>query len=51
MRFVEANGEGGIVKSNRKELHQLADHMDAVRYAVNHKDVMKWIRWRQKAYV
>lgn len=51
MRFVEANGEGGIVKSNRKELHQLADHMDAVRYAINHKDVMKWIRWRQKMYI
>lgn len=51
MRFVEANGEGSIVKSNRKDLHQLADHLDALRYAVNHKSVMNWIRWRQKAYI
>tara|TARA_R110000868_G_scaffold334194_1_gene594869 strand:+ start:396 stop:1727 length:1332 start_codon:yes stop_codon:yes gene_type:complete len=51
MRFVEANGEGGIIKSNRKDLHQLADHFDCVRYAVNHKDVMNWIRWRQKLYI
>lgn len=51
MRFVEANGEGGIVKSNRKDIHQHADHLDCLRYAVNHKDVMKWIRWRQKAFM
>ena len=48
MRFVEADGTGSIVKSNRKEGHQRADHMDAVRYLVHHKSVQNFIVWRQK---
>jgi len=48
LRFVEADGAGGIVKSNRKHEHERADHLDAVRYAVNHKSVMNWIKMRQK---
>ena len=47
LRFVEANGEGGLVKENRKNIHERADHMDCVRYAVNHKAVSDWIKFNQ----
>ncbi len=48
MKFVEADGEGGIVKTNRKHAHEKADHLDAVRYLVNHDAVQRYIRYRQK---
>jgi len=48
LRFVEADGTGSIAKSNRKHEHERADHMDAVRYLVNHEKVQKWIKFRQK---
>lgn len=51
MKFVEADGEGGIVKTNRKHAHEKADHLDAVRYLVNHDAVQKYIRYRQKLYI
>ena len=47
LRFVEANGEGGIVKENRKNIHERADHLDAFRYAVNHKAIQDWIKFNQ----
>lgn len=47
LRFVEADGEGKIIKENRKNIHQRADHLDCVRYAVNHKAVKDWIRMNQ----
>lgn len=47
LRFVEANGEGGIVKDNRKNIHERADHLDAFRYAVNHKAIQDWIKFNQ----
>jgi len=47
LRFVEANGEGGLVKENRKNIHERADHMDCLRYAVNHKAVSDWIKFNQ----
>lgn len=47
LRFVEADGEGKLVKENRKNIHERADFMDAVRYAVNHKAVNDWIKMNQ----
>ena len=51
LRFVEANGEGGIVKENRKNIHERADHLDAFRYAINHKSVQDWIKFNQSLRV
>lgn len=48
LRFVEADGQGNIVKSNRKHEHERADHMDCVRYLINHDKMQKWIKYRQK---
>jgi hypothetical protein len=51
MRFVEADGTGSIIKSNRKDIHQLADHLDCVRYLVNHHSVKQYLKYRQKMYI
>ena len=51
MRFVEADGTGAIIKANRKDAHQTADHIDCVRYLVNHDEVAKYLKYRQKLYI
>jgi len=51
MRFVEADGTGSIVKKNRKDIHQLADHLDCVRYLVNHGSVQRYLQYRQKMHI
>lgn len=48
MRFVEADGEGNIIKTNRKHEHERADHLDTIRYLINHEKMQKWIKYRQK---
>ena len=51
LRFVEADGEGTIIKSNRKNLHEQADHLDAVRYLIQHKSVQDYLKFRRKLYI
>lgn len=51
LKFVEADGEGSIVKTNRKNLHEQADHLDCVRYLVQHKSVQEYLRYRRKLYI
>lgn len=40
---VEINPDGSIKKSDRSQGSQRADHLDAVRYLVNGKDVQRWM--------
>lgn len=47
MRIVEVDAYGSIIKRNRKDISQLSDHLDNVRYLVN--TFMKpWIITHQK---
>jgi hypothetical protein len=48
LRTVEVNAEQKIVKQNRQHAEQRADHLDAWRYAVNGRDVQRWIKETQK---
>jgi len=48
LRTVEVNAEQKIVKQNRQHTEQRADHLDAWRYAVNGRDVQRWIKETQK---
>jgi len=51
LRYVEADGEGTIIKSNRKNLHEQADHLDCVRYLVQHKLMQDYLKFRRKLYI
>lgn len=48
LRTVEVNSEQQIIKQNRQHTEQRADHLDAWRYAVNGRDVQRWIVDTQK---
>ena len=49
LRLVKAEADGSIIKAKRTDIAQRADFLDAVRYAVNHDDVQKWISLKQKS--
>ena len=51
LKFVEADGEGGIKKTNRKNLHEQADLLDCVRYLVQHKSMQDYLKFRRKLYI
>lgn len=51
LRFVEADGTGAIIKTNRKHEHERADHLDCVRYLVNHHEAQKYLKYRQSLYI
>jgi len=44
LRTVEVDAEGSIIKANRKDTAQLADHLDALRYLVNGKEMQSIIK-------
>lgn len=44
LRTVEVDAEGSIIKANRKDTAQLADHLDAFRYLVNGKEIQSMIK-------
>lgn len=47
MRSVQADRYGAIIKANRSDTSQRADHLDAERYAV-HNFMKEWIEQRQR---
>jgi phage terminase large subunit len=47
MRSVQANRYGEIIKANRSDTSQRADHLDAERYAV-HNFMKEWIETQQR---
>lgn len=51
LRFVEADGTGAIIKTNRKHEHERADHLDCVRYLINHHEAQKYLKYRQSLYI
>jgi hypothetical protein len=44
LRTVEVDAEGSIIKANRKDTAQLADHLDALRYLVNGREMQSIIK-------
>jgi hypothetical protein len=47
MRMVQCDAFGEIIKKNRKDLSQRADHLDCLRYLVN-TFLFKWIATNRK---
>lgn len=47
MRSVECDAYGSILKKNRKEINQRADHIDTVRYFIN-TFMRNWIKRHQR---
>jgi PBSX family phage terminase large subunit len=47
MRRVQVDAFGDIIKKNRNDVNQLADHLDTIRYKVN-TFLKKWIDRHQK---
>jgi hypothetical protein len=48
MMSVEVDSYGKILKANRKNESQKADHLDCVRYSINDRFSQQWIRSHQK---
>ena len=48
LRTVEVDANEGIIKADRKNIGQRADHLDAWRYMVNIKVIQEWITRKQK---
>lgn len=48
MKIVQADHNGKIIKSNRDKTAQLADHLDNIRYLVNHTVIQEWKRQHSK---
>lgn len=48
MKIVQADHNGKIIKSNRDKTAQLADHLDNMRYLVNHTVIQEWKRQHSK---
>jgi len=47
LKYVEVDAQSKIIKSNRKDVNQRADHLDTFRYFV-HNIMYKWIDHHQK---
>lgn len=49
MRTVQADAFNSIVKKNRHDLSQQADHLDGIRYGIN-TWLKDWIDWHQRQH-
>lgn len=49
MRTVQADAFNSIIKKNRHDMSQQADHLDGIRYGIN-SWLKEWIIWHQKSH-